>query len=75
MSLGRALAHLRQEDFESLNSSMTRKQPRSSSNPKSEIPNPKLKLQAPESNRGDRPYESQLGASRACSALDLRRET
>ena len=24
------------------------------------------KLQAPESNRGDRPYESQLGASRAC---------
>ena len=23
-------------------------------------------LQAPESNRGDRPYESQLGASRAC---------
>src|SRR5436190_17783987 len=26
----------------------------------------KSKLQAPESNRGDRPYESQLGASRAC---------
>jgi hypothetical protein len=25
-------------------------------------------LQAPESNRGDRPYESQLGASRACTA-------
>ena len=28
-----------------------------------------LNLQAPESNRGDRPYESQLGASRACIAL------
>jgi hypothetical protein len=26
-------------------------------------------LQAPESNRGDRPYESQLGASRACIEL------
>src|SRR5262245_8267997 len=26
-------------------------------------------LQAPESNRGDRPYESQLGASRACIAF------
>src|SRR5260221_1306670 len=27
-----------------------------------------FQLQAPESNRGDRPYESQLGASRACIA-------
>ena len=29
-----------------------------------------FQLQAPESNRGDRPYESQLGASRACNVSD-----
>src|SRR5665213_1166400 len=29
------------------------------------------KLQAPESNRSDRPYESQLGASRACNEFQM----
>jgi hypothetical protein len=39
MSLGWALAHLRQEDFKSANSALTGSSLRSSSNPKSEIRN------------------------------------
>ena len=75
MSLGWALAHLRQEDFESATAALPWKQP--AQLVKSEIPNPKseIDLQAPESNRGDRPYESQLGASRACIGSGLRRES